>query len=506
MSRLLRLPSMMGSDNVPSESLSSFSLSGYVADVSSATVLTPSVTVRNSANSPLAGKTVSYNLAVCTVDVSVSVASAFPSEIANDGIDEATITLQIKDAQTGAGIPDIGTSNISVVSSRTATITADTASTDSSGVIRYTMTSADAGTHTLTITVDGVVLDDHPAVVVTGTPADPSWPNEPGYSLLAEWVDESTTTATGVRNEDIPGFIAVDETHLGTLTFSAGGHTITASNGATPWATNGISVGMMLRFTGTASNNAYFAITGISGQVATVRETTVSETATVFDCVSGWGDKSVVTSGPTGTPTIGGTHFIRTYYPGGVHGGHDAGRVVIDFVGTETAIFAAFEAQWASDNPVSTSSGGNKHLIINFSGGSRFIVNFDEGAAAGNWSIYGGTTGSSDWGTSTGAYTLGAWTIVELQLVKPTGPSTTDGILRLWVDDVLVLERTNLQYGGSVGSDFPAGNFSNATWDASNNGNHTADHPSGQRYIGVDAGTEDQESISWLSAFYVSTP
>lgn len=174
MSRLLRLPSMMGSDNVPSESLSSFSLSGYVADVSIATVLTPSVTVRNSANSPLAGKTVSYNLAVCTVDVSVSVASAFPSEIANDGIDEATITLQIKDAQTGAGIPDIGTSNISVVSSRTATITADTASTDSSGVIRYTMTSADAGTHTLTITVDGVVLDDHPAVVVTGTPADPS--------------------------------------------------------------------------------------------------------------------------------------------------------------------------------------------------------------------------------------------------------------------------------------------------------------------------------------------
>lgn len=458
-------------------------------------------TAENAGGSPLAGVPVTFTVERTSISAALSDVSASPGSIANDGVDTSDITVQVKDVD-GYNAPGIAASaTVLAVSGTGNTVTQPAAATDAQGRTIGSFVSTVAATKTASYTVAGQAITDTASVTVTsGAPS--TFPNEPGgLSLVNEWNDEATA-AGPLRAEDF-SYITVTNTEMGTMVFD-GATNLNASNGATPWGTNGIVTGMMAKFTGTASNNTYYALTNISGQNATTRTTNTSETDSAYTLVSGWGDKTRVTSGYTGTPTYGGTAAIRTFYPGGVHGGHDAGRLVIDFAETEEEVFVATEVQFASAYPVSTSSGGNKHLIVTFTGGSRYIVNFDDGAAAGNWSIYGGTTGSADWGTGSIAYTLGAWTLVELYLKKPTGPSTTDGILTLWIDGAQALSRTNLSYGGAVGSDFPAGNFDTAYWDGSNNGNHTADHPSGQRYIGVDGGTENQDAVHYMAVLYAS--
>ncbi len=485
---------------------SSFSFDDYDITANSSSTATASVVARNAAGDPLAGKTAVLAIETIAVSAANGIVTA-TAEIADDGTDRAYVTVTVKDAS-DRGIPDIPAADVVIAVSGTGnTVTQPTGVTNQAGVISTGyFVSTVAATKTVSATVRSTAITDTASTVVTGAPAAGAFNNEPvGFTQVATWNDETTFTTTGVTAESVPAYIMLDQTDLGTLTFS--GTNIAAAGAGTPWADGGVVTGMMLRFLGTASNDFYYAVTGVSGQNVTTRETTVGETIATYDCYSGWGDKSIVTTGPTGSPSIGGTHFVETYFPGGVHGGHDAGRIRIPISGTPDELFAAFEAQWASDNPTSNSGGGNKHLIVTFSGGSRFLVNFDDGLAAGTWTIYGGTTGSAEWyPTGTIAATLGAWVVVELYLKKPTGPSTTDGILRLWVDDTLALERTDLQYGAATGDDFPTGNYSVAYWDASNNGNHTADHPSGQRYIGVNAGTEDQESRSWLAVLYASVP
>jgi hypothetical protein len=486
---------------------SSFSFDDYDITANSSSTATGSIVARNAAGDPLSGKTAVLAIETIAVSAANGIVTA-TAEIADDGTDRAYVTVTVKDAS-GRGIPDIPAADVVIAVSGTGnTVTQPTGVTNQAGVISTGyFVSTVAATKTVSATVRSTAITDTASTVVTGTPAAGAFNNEPvGFTQVATWNDETTLTATGVTL-DTTGWAQDDGSILGTLTFSNAGHTISSSTAGTPWGTFGVSAGYYLRVEGSTSNDGYYAVTAVSGQDVTVRETTTSESIGSLTVSRGWGDKTVVTTGPTGTPSIGGTHFIQTYYPGGVHGGHDAHSIHINITGTPDELFAAFEAQWASDNPTSNSGGGNKHLIVMFTGGSRFIVNFDDGLAAGTWTIYGGTSGSAEWyPTGTVAATLGAWIVGELYLKKPTGPSTTDGILRLWIDDTLALERTDLQYGAAVGDDFPTGDFDEAYWDASNNGNHTTDHPTGQRYIGVNAGTEDQESRSWLAVLYASVP
>lgn len=468
-------------------------------------VTTATVTATVTRNAAAAqGRTLTVAVERTFVSASLSTLSTAPSTILDSGADTSYSTITILDTA-GRPLPGIPAANcVMAVSGSGNTVTQPVGVTDFAGRITGSFVSTVAATKTVSWTILGLAITDTDHVTVTST-TPVEHPNEPaGLTEIGSW-DNETTVAGSLVLDGSP-YISVTNAELGTLVFD-GANNISASNGATPWAGAGITAGMMAKLTGTASNDTYYALTGVTagtpgiytiiGDDATTRTTNTAETDSAYTLVSGWGDKTRVTSGYTGMPTYGGAAVVRTFMPGGVHGGHDAGRLQISCAGTETELYAMVEVQFPSDYPVSTSSGGNKHLIITFSGGSRFFINFDEGAALGHLGIY---IGSSPLEDSTTDYVLGAWTFWEIYLRKPSG-SDNDGILRLYADGVNILTRTNLSVAGGT---FPAGNFSLVYWDGSNNGNHTADHPVGQRYIGVDGGTENQDAVHYMALLYAS--
>lgn len=481
---------------VPDQTESTLVSASYTVTADGVTTDAVTYTAENGAGAVMPNKTVTFTVERVFLSASLSDVTATPGTIANDGIEASDVTVQVKDTD-GYNAPGIGFAQaVLAVTGTGNTVTQPAARTDAQGRTAGSFVSTGVATKTCSYTVSGLAITDTASVVVEGSPSG-AFPNEPGgYTIVDEWNDEATVA--GPLTLDGSPYISVTNTEMGTMVFD-GATNLNASNGATPWATNGIATGMMAKFSSTASNNTYYALTAVSGQNATTRTANTSETDSSYTLVSGWGDKTRVTSGYTGSPTYGGSAVVRTYYPGGVHGGHDAGRLQMTVTGTPNGLYAAVEVFFPNDYPVSTSSGGNKHLIVTFSGGSRFFINFDDGAAAGHLGIYIGSAPLED---STTDYVLGAWTLWELWLVKPTGPATSDGQLRLYADGVNILTRTNLSIAGGT---FPSGNYTLVYWDGSNNGNHTADHPTGQRYIGVDGGTENQDAIHYMAVLYAST-
>ncbi|MBX7120102.1 MAG: Ig-like domain-containing protein [Gemmatimonadaceae bacterium] len=206
---------------------------------------------------------------------------------------------------------------------------------------------------------------------------------------------------------------------------------------------------------------------------------------------SGWGGKTVVNTGYAGSPRIGGSRAIQTLYAGGVEGGHDAGRMQFNLPAGTNEIFFGAEVQFKSDYPTSTSSGGNKQFFVTFSGGGRYFVNIDDGAARGRWGIY---VGSSPLIDSNIQVVYGQWIKMEWYLKRNTGAG--DGIMRLWIDGVLAVNLTNLS--------FPTGNMVLAYDDGSNNGNHYPG-PSDPRKIGSNLGGP-VDAYRWASVLHVATP
>ena len=204
-----------------------------------------------------------------------------------------------------------------------------------------------------------------------------------------------------------------------------------------------------------------------------------------------WGSKTRVTSGYAGAPQLGGPAVIQTFYAGGTAGGYDPGREQFNLPSGTRELFFGAELQFKADYPTSTSSGGNKQLFVTFTGGGRYFVNLDEGAAAGKWGVYQQSTPLAD---STIDVAYGRWVLVEWYLRKDTGAG--DGVMRLWIDGVLALDLTNLT--------FPAGDMVLAYDDGSNNGNHypLATDP---RLIGTDQGGP-VDAYRWAAVLRVSAP
>lgn len=176
------------------------------------------------------------------------------------------------------------------------------------------------------------------------------------------------------------------------------------------------------------------------------------------------GNKSVVATGYTGTPSIGGTNVILSTTAGGQPGGYDPGRMQYSGLTAYDELFFGFEMQLPTGYPTSNNSGGNKIAIINFSVDGRYFLNFDTGGAGGNWDLYGGDTPltSTLLESSTTPVTYGGWAKVEWYLSKAGAAGSH--IIRVWVDGVLAIERTDLT--------FPTGeDFSYMVFDGSNNGN-----------------------------------
>lgn len=211
------------------------------------------------------------------------------------------------------------------------------------------------------------------------------------------------------------------------------------------------------------------------------------------DGVQTYGAKEYATSGYAGAPRIGGMAVIQTRYDGGVEGGHDPQRMQFSLPAGTRELFFGAEVQFRADYPTSTSSGGNKQLFVTFPANRRYFVNLDEGAAQGRWGIY---EQSSPLLNSNIDVVYGQWISVEWYLRKDTDAGANDGVMRLWIDGALAVERTDMT--------FPPGDMVLAYDDGSNNGNH---YPlaSSPRAIGTDLGGP-VDAYRWTAVLRVSRP
>jgi hypothetical protein len=60
----------------------------------------------------------------------------------------------------------------------------------------------------------------------------------------------------------------------------------------------------------------------------------------------------------------------------------------------------------------------------------------------------------------------GVWNLVEIEMHQNSGASTTDGVLRVWLNGGLVWELTNLNYGGTAASPV----WTQPRWDSTRGG------------------------------------
>ncbi len=204
-----------------------------------------------------------------------------------------------------------------------------------------------------------------------------------------------------------------------------------------------------------------------------------------------YGSKSRVTSGWAGAPSVGGAAAIQSFYAAGVLGGHDPGRMQFNLPSGTDEIYFGAEVQFKYDYPTARTEGGNKQFFVSFSGGGRYFVNFDLATASANrWGIF---QQSSPLMQSTIPVVYGQWVKVEWYLKKDTG--TNNGIMRLWIDGVLAVERTDLVY--------PTGSMTMAYDDGSNNGNHLVEGDA--RTIRYEHGAA-VDAFRWVSALKVMVP
>jgi len=338
----------------------------------------------------------------------------------------------------------------------------------------------------------------------SGGSAPTAWyANDPGYTERAHWNNQSTVATGGFVNDGSP-FRALTASSGGLTSITTTSNTIVASAGS--WITAGVldtsnpgdipNCPQYVRLIGQDPGNEgiYALITSSTASTLTVSSTLTANAVadTTFTANVGWGEKNVVSSGYTGTPTIGGTQVVETFYPAAVDGGHDAGRMTHTVTGTPTNLYVAMEFQLPSNYPTSNSSGGNKQLFVTFSGGSRYFVNFDIGAAAGNVDIYEGSTRTY---TSTTAMPLGSWATMEWILHRVGAGADS---MTLYINGVAAITQTGIT--------FPTGTFATVYDDGTNNGNRpvTGTSPEERILATPGPGGFTRAGYRWTSDLYVA--
>lgn len=492
---------------------SSFSFDDYDITANSSSTATGSIVARNAAGDPLSGKTAVLAIETIAVSAANGIVTA-TAEIADDGTDRAYVTVTVKDAS-GRGIPDIPAADVVIAVSGTGnTVTQPTGSTNQAGVISTGyFVSTVAATKTVSATVRSTAITDTASTVVTGTPAAGAFDNEPvGFTMVADWNDGATLTDGGFAPESGSTpfrSLSASSGSLGSITttttaiVAAAGSWVTAglidpASEADPATANWPQY-IRLASQDAGNNGRWCLIDSISG--TTLNVTPIDGSPLVANAVpdadwtatAGWGEYSVVASGYTGTPDLGGANVMQRFYPAGVDGGHDAGRIVCTLDDTKDEVFIGAELQYAADSTVSTSGGGNKQVFVT-TATERLFSNF---SSAESWNIYVQSTLRA---AGSVALTTGAWIKHELYVRKPTG-ADNDGIMRLWIDGVLSAEKTDCSVGGGT---FPTGDFATVYLDMSNNGNR---YPTGSdpRRIGVSSGAA-ADSTAWCARLYVSQP
>ena len=171
-----------------------------------------------------------------------------------------------------------------------------------------------------------------------------------------------------------------------------------------------------------------------------------------------------VTSGYTGTPSIGGPAVVHWHIDQGEPGGGGAGRLMADVSPAATReFFVGWAHQFPANYPSSANLGGNKMLFVLFGGSPtpRCYLVYDSGNNSGHWAVaLEGFTFAENNVASVGPV-FGAWSKIELYLKANSG---ANGIVRLWQDGVLILEMTHVT--------FPPGVATHFYDEGTNNGNH----------------------------------
>ena len=494
----------------PDPNASTFVSSSYTFTGDGVTTDTLTFMAETAGGSPIAGRAVTFTVERVFLSASLSDVSAAPGTIADDGVESSVIEVQVKDTD-GYNAPGIGfAQTVLAVSGTGNTVTQPAARTDAAGRTSGSFVSTVAATKTGSYTVSGLAITDTVNVVVSGTPG--AWPNEPaGFTPVAEWNDDTTLSAGGFTSDGTP-FRSLDSSSgsLGSITTTTSA--IVAAAGS--WTTAGLldpatdpdNTPQYIRLANqdAGNNGRWLLVTSISGTTLNVSAIDGSPLVANptpdadWTATAGWGEYSVVTSGYTGSPTIGGTHAMERFYPAGADGGHDAGRIGCTLDSSKSEVFVGAEVQFANDSTTSTSLGGNKQLFIQTNGGSERI--FSNFSATEAWNVYIGSTALTATYTASTAVTYADWITQEFYCAKPSG-SDNDGVIQLYIDGALAWEKDNCSVGGGT---FPSGNFYSAYIDMSNNGNR---YPTGEdpRRIGVSGGAA-ASSTAWCAALYVSQP
>lgn len=220
-----------------------------------------------------------------------------------------------------------------------------------------------------------------------------------------------------------------------------------------------------------------------------------------LDGLPTYGSKTIVSSGPSGAPPIGGSHFVNTFYAGGTEGGHDPQRHVFDTgLSSLDELFFGAVVQFKSDYPRSNNQGGGKEFILTFNGGvsARYFLNCDIGYGLGRWEVYEASTplrdipsvGSHPEFLTSVSWAPGSWQMVEWYLKRSTGA------MKLWFDGTLALDRTGMTFPGD-------GTFASIYDDGENNGNRIPPSVSPDpRYINNTVANVD--AYRWTSALLVA--
>lgn len=200
-----RPPVLAHGNRVPAAVASSLVAATPTVTADGTTTDALTVTIANSAGTPLQG----VQGTITAAFVNISLASSFTTSgasILDDGIETALATAIIVSTETG--LPMIGfpyTSGNCTSTGSNNTITAVGSVTDSTGRAQWTIASTTAQTKTLTATIGGVALTGAPTVVVTGS--DTWLANLPGGAMV-ELTDRDFSSAGDLNDPGSRGSAA----------------------------------------------------------------------------------------------------------------------------------------------------------------------------------------------------------------------------------------------------------------------------------------------------------
>ena len=325
---------------------------------------------------------------VVTVDAAAGVVSLSSAVILNDGVESTTITVRCINTD-GKPMQGLAAARVSVSSTGTGNaIAALSGVTDRNGDISTTMTSTVGESKTISATVLSAAVTDTATLSVLNTFA----PNQPAWATGSELVLDSDFATDPLLNGNVA--------------------------------------------------NADLLTVGIDNQAG------IPNGDPRTDC-----NRTDLTA-PFSTA-------VYAYdYPGNDAGngvGTIAGRLLGPATMSAKRLYTSFSVYFSEGYVTHTNTGTEKLWYPLGTVDSSFGIAIPSGGTAAGPLVFsmgtqtgiGPSVNVQPSGTQT---QKGVWNLVEVEMHQNSGASTTDGVLRVWLNGEQVWELTNLNYGGTAAS------------------------------------------------------